>query len=867
MKRVAFIFLLFILASSLYSQSGWIKCTSNTSEFLTGVSCNESGGLWAVGGTRDEIPYVGKIIHSTNSGQSWYSQTSGTTKYLRDVFFYDANKGWAVGYDGIILKTTNGGSSWQNCQHDSSYTFFSVYFLNESVGWACGTEASIIKTTDGGATWQIMNTDAIRSPATGRKPKLRSIHFTNSKSGWAVGHDRWVLKTGDGGKTWNAIYSINSDEDLRYVQFLSSSVGYAIGERGIILKSTDGGYSWAHQKSGTSSDLWGGFFLDANTGWAVGDNGIVLRTTDGGNKWVQQPTGTNRDIQSIVFADENVGWLVGDEGLVMRTTTGGAPESDPPVFTCVDEITVEEGVLFSYTATAVDPYGYPLTYSFSNVPSWIQISGVTLSGTATKATQDTSFTIHVENGYYSIEQKVTVIVQHPNSAPRLTSPTSVKATEDVPFAYVIQTEDADGDAVSVTVESLPSWLSLQNLTLTGTPREGDSDTGFKVILSDGEDTEDTWVNINVIPVNDPPEIISPKSCLAVEGVPFLYTARAHDVDSDVLSFAFSGFPSWLSASDSSITGTPAEGDVDTLFTVIVSDGELTDTLQVSIHVQTINDLPVWTSSNAVIAIEDEPFSYHFQAYDPEGEPITYTFPVLPSWLSPADTVLIGTPLEGATDTSMVLIASDGLLCDTLKVDIQVIPINDFPVLKNFHTIEISNIEIYAANLDTCVEDPDDALKDLTWSVSCPIPEVSITLQNRALFVISLDWTGETQLTFVVTDTHGASDSVRVNLNVSESSDVTSESNSQIPTRFELGQNYPNPFNPTTTISYAIPFDARVEIEAYNTKGERVDILLSCQLKAGYHELQWNAEWVAAGIYFITMRGPDFIQTRKCVLIK
>ena len=41
---------------------------------------------------------------------NWDSLASGTTQHLSDIYFYDTDIGYVVGFSGTILKTTNGGS-------------------------------------------------------------------------------------------------------------------------------------------------------------------------------------------------------------------------------------------------------------------------------------------------------------------------------------------------------------------------------------------------------------------------------------------------------------------------------------------------------------------------------------------------------------------------------------------------------------------------------------------------------------------------------------------------------------------------------------------------------------------------------------
>lgn len=98
--------------------------------------------------------------------------------------------------------------------------------------------------------------------------------------------------------------------------------------------------------------------------------------------------------------------------------------------------------------------------------------------------------------------------------------------------------------------------------------------------------------------------------------------------------------------------------------------------------------------------------------------------------------------------------------------------------------------------------------------------------------------------------------------------VNVESNPQsIPNEFALYQNYPNPFNPSTTIKFALPERAKVTLSIYNLLGEKVIELVNGEMDAGYHEIQWNANGFASGVYFYTLQAGTFIETKKLILMK
>jgi len=52
------------------------------------------------------------ILNTTNGGQNWIIQLSGSLFSLYSVVYTDAINGWAVGDFEIFRSTTNGGMDW-----------------------------------------------------------------------------------------------------------------------------------------------------------------------------------------------------------------------------------------------------------------------------------------------------------------------------------------------------------------------------------------------------------------------------------------------------------------------------------------------------------------------------------------------------------------------------------------------------------------------------------------------------------------------------------------------------------------------------------------------------------------------------------
>ncbi|MCB9258582.1 MAG: T9SS type A sorting domain-containing protein [Ignavibacteriales bacterium] len=93
----------------------------------------------------------------------------------------------------------------------------------------------------------------------------------------------------------------------------------------------------------------------------------------------------------------------------------------------------------------------------------------------------------------------------------------------------------------------------------------------------------------------------------------------------------------------------------------------------------------------------------------------------------------------------------------------------------------------------------------------------------------------------------------------------------LPTKYELFQNYPNPFNPSTNIKFSLPEDAKVNINIYNVLGERVASVLSEELKAGFHQIDFNSNsagyQLSSGVYLYTIESKNFSQVKKMILMK
>ena len=91
-------------------------------------------------------------------------------------------------------------------------------------------------------------------------------------------------------------------------------------------------------------------------------------------------------------------------------------------------------------------------------------------------------------------------------------------------------------------------------------------------------------------------------------------------------------------------------------------------------------------------------------------------------------------------------------------------------------------------------------------------------------------------------------------------------------RINLSQNFPNPFNPSTTIAFELPKTAKVEINIFNARGQKVRSLVNNTLNAGYQRVEWDGrddaeQKLPSGFYMYQLKTDNFNKVMKMILTK
>ena len=89
---------------------------------------------------------------------------------------------------------------------------------------------------------------------------------------------------------------------------------------------------------------------------------------------------------------------------------------------------------------------------------------------------------------------------------------------------------------------------------------------------------------------------------------------------------------------------------------------------------------------------------------------------------------------------------------------------------------------------------------------------------------------------------------------------------EMPNNFGLSSIYPNPFNPTTTIDFYVPENMEFSLSLFDLQGRLVENIIN-QNSVGYYSIEYSANSLSSGIYFIQLKTSSFIDNSKIILLK
>ena len=403
--------------------------------------------------------------------------------------------------------------------------------------------------------------------------------------------------------------------------------------------------------------------------------------------------------------------------------------------------------------------GDTLTYSVSELPSWLSFNPLTREFSGTPLNSDvTSVPITItitatdeSSAWVSTSFELTVL--NTNDAPTVDQNIPHQtAYEDSLFNYTIPSgtfSDVDlGDTLSYVAENMPDWLFFNPRThkFQGTPTNSDVTTDgpirITVRVTDRSGASAcTEFCLTVENTNDAPFVDTGlTNQTATEDLPFTYTlptSAFDDVDyGDSLTFSVSDLPCWLSFDPCTgeFSGTPTNSDVTRrpiCITVTATDESgASASTKFELTVLNTEDAPfVLNEFSDQTAEEDVPFSFEIPCdtfKDPDrGDSLTYSVTNLPAWLifDPLTRTFSGTPSQSdiTVDPIEITVTVEDESHETVSaiLKLSVINTNDVPQLVtpllNQTATEDSPFS-YVVPIDTFNDA--DLVDTLNFSTSC-----------------------------------------------------------------------------------------------------------------------------------------------------
>ncbi|WP_420604946.1 tandem-95 repeat protein [Vibrio parahaemolyticus] len=379
-----------------------------------------------------------------------------------------------------------------------------------------------------------------------------------------------------------------------------------------------------------------------------------------------------------------------------------------------------------------------------------------------------------------------------------------KATvvEDTPTIIKVlgnDTFEGDGKVVSLDTNNGPSNGTVSvnpDGSVTYTPNDNyHGEDTFTYIVTSGDVSESTTVEVNVTPVNDAPvakdDIATTQedTAVTIDVLP-----NDNDIDGDKLSIQSASVPEAqgkVEIVDGKLVFTPAEnfnGDAEITYTV--TDGELTDEAKVTVTVNPVNDAPT-IKVDAVESITENAVSTDtvvatltVRDTDTPEDQLTVSL----ENNSNGYFVLVGNEVKltqagvdavnndelNLKDLTISASVSDGVNPTASDSDSLIVNrVNDAPTVENAIADQVlsEDFDAYTIDLNEVFKDSDSSLE---FSVSGN-NSIQISIVNGvATITPTADWNGSEALTFTATDPSGESVSQTVNFTVAPVADIEAD---------------------------------------------------------------------------------------------
>ena len=293
--------------------------------------------------------------------------------------------------------------------------------------------------------------------------------------------------------------------------------------------------------------------------------------------------------------------------------------NDPPIADNMSVVLYEDtSTTFNFNANDVDNFNLSYTIDLEPEHGDYNIN----SGFITYTPDENYFGLDelffvVSDGEFTADGTIYIEVLNIDDPFTITSEPSLDATEDLEYIYQVLLDDPDlDDSIEYLLSNEPDGMIITNDAglLTWTPGEGITTSGLITITIDdntdidneGNPIDGNVVNqsfiINVLSVNDPPQITSLPIINSYVDEEYIYQLDIDDPDNDTFEFLLTNHPTGMSVDESGvITWTPLSTGYYPDISIQVSDEEFLVEQIFDIDIKVLQQFDFLHSNNNLIS--------------------------------------------------------------------------------------------------------------------------------------------------------------------------------------------------------------------------------------------------------------------------
>lgn len=276
-----------ITATYAVAEQSAVQDTQNITSILSELATKRllTDGQRLSNGTLVVVGDRGHILKSKDNGKSWQQVLAPTRELLTAVYFVDDQHGWAVGHQGVILHSADGGNTWQlqytdpynpvaadagEASYNHGQPLLDVWFRDANQGFAIGAYGYFMGTTDGGKTWQDI------ADQLDNEDGWHLNTFIPGRALYIAGEAGTLFRSDDKGATWQKLTTPYEGSFFGGIAGKDDDSLLVFGLQGNLFYSQNKGEQWRKLKNNRTNSMMSGTALPGGCRFLIGNGGAMI---------------------------------------------------------------------------------------------------------------------------------------------------------------------------------------------------------------------------------------------------------------------------------------------------------------------------------------------------------------------------------------------------------------------------------------------------------------------------------------------------------------------------------------------------------------------------------------------------------------